>query len=439
MALIFLAAIIGLLFFLHLPDYNVQKNGDVSPPTLASGLNSSNISFSKIAVDLKHNIHLIYELNRYEYRYARSSDLGKTWDEPENQSSKLQNNSFSVFAGITIIGDTVITWGRYHYSEHKPSSHGLLDINHSGLMRTISYDNGATWSTNQQSLIEKQLNGSTLGKTEFAFYRDTLFCILEKREDSQNYGLYFSKSGDLGFSWSELITLIPPKYYNGGSPISFCISEGILYTALQGKTNAEASGSIIILRSTDRGETWGMLLQIYLSGNSNDPSSRQYIEDLTMELLNSKLIVSLLYGYFRYYISDDNGETWQSHELKIRPAYGRLFYINNNNELNLIWIDDRNCYKDWRAYLPAPISYMMIMDGDPTWPNNDLYQQNLDKSSSKPQRLTPPYSYIRPPCFLVNDFSDSLMVMWLGRDKVNSKYEAFSEPSQLLYKFIPNN
>jgi hypothetical protein len=434
--LLLIAAGIGLLFYL--PDYNARKNGDVSLPTLASDINLDNFSISKAIIDSKHNIHLIYESDRNEYRYLRSSDLGKSWDEPDNQSSKSPVYHNSNFAAITIVGDTIVTWGHYHYSEHNLVDNSWDDINHSGLMRTISYDNGITWSPEQRTLIEKQLKNGLLGKTKFAFYGDTLFCLLETGENVGEMGLYVSKSGDLGFSWSEPKTLIAPQYYKSGSPISFCLSDSILFVGFQGRTQADGNiNSIIVLRSTDYGESWGMLPQIYLENVSSGQTPRQYVTDMAMETHNKKLIVSLLYGYFKYYISDDNGETWQGHELKIRPEYGRAFFLNKNNELNLIWIDSRNSYRDWRDYLPAPLSYMLIWDDDPSWPNNDLYQQNLDKPNNIPKRLTPPYSYIKPPYLSVSDFGDSIMVMWLGREKVNSKYEAFSMPPQLLYKFIP--
>ena len=131
-----------------------------------------------------------------------------------------------------------------------------------------------------------------------------------------NYGfdsLYFIRSSDQGFTWSE------PQPVRSSLPYGPCIGktailempDGTLLMPLYGPAPADRKGRMLIDRSTDGGHTWGHPTTV-----AYDPEHRVDFHEPPLVLLpNGKLITVMRTtgadGYLYQAFSTDGGWTWQ--------------------------------------------------------------------------------------------------------------------------------
>ncbi len=218
------------------------------------------------------------ELSRSsQFMMVRSGDDGKTWSKPENQTAKLKNPAWHLFApgpgnGITMKDGTLVmpTGGR--------DEKGLPFSN---LM--WSRDHGKTWTLS--SLARSNTNESAVAELSDGSLMLNMRDNRNRKDKSDTTGRAVSVTTDLGKTWK-----VHPSDH-GSLPEPVCMASLISHKLKDGRTvlffsnprHKSRRQNMTLQMSLDDGKTWSK--QVLLDKNGGAYSSLVMVNARTVGIL----------------------------------------------------------------------------------------------------------------------------------------------------------
>jgi sialidase-1 len=218
------------------------------------------------------------ELSRSsQFMMVRSGDDGKTWSKPENQTEKLKNPAWHLFApgpgnGITMKDGTLVmpTGGR--------DEKGLP---FSSLM--WSKDHGKTWTLS--SLARSNTNESAVAELSDGSLMLNMRDNRNRKDKSRTNGRAVSVTADLGKTWK-----VHPSDH-GSLPEPVCMASLISHRLKDGRAvlffsnphHKSRRQNMTLQMSLDDGKTWSR--QVLLDRNGGAYSSLVMVNDRTVGIL----------------------------------------------------------------------------------------------------------------------------------------------------------
>ena len=218
------------------------------------------------------------ELSRSsQFMMVRSGDDGKTWSKPENQTTKLKNPAWHLFApgpgsGITMKNGTLVmpTGGR--------DEKGLPFSN---LM--WSRDHGKTWTLS--SPARSNTNESAVAELSDGSLMLNMRDNRNRKDKSETNGRAVSVTADLGKTWK-----VHPSDH-GSLPEPVCMASLISHKLKDGRTvlffsnprHKSRRQNMTLQMSLDDGKTWSK--QILLDKNGGAYSSLVMVNARTVGIL----------------------------------------------------------------------------------------------------------------------------------------------------------
>ena len=218
------------------------------------------------------------ELSRSsQFMMVRSGDDGKTWSKPENQTAKLKNPAWHLFApgpgnGITMKDGTLVmpTGGR--------DEKGLPFSN---LM--WSKDHGKTWTLS--SPARSNTNESAVAELSDGSLMLNMRDNRNRKDKSRTNGRAVSVTADLGKTWK-----VHPSDH-GSLPEPVCMASLISHRLKDGRAvlffsnphHKSRRQNMTLQMSLDDGKTWSK--QVLLDKNGGAYSSLVMVNDRTVGIL----------------------------------------------------------------------------------------------------------------------------------------------------------
>ena len=218
------------------------------------------------------------ELSRSsQFMMVRSGDDGKTWSKPENQTAKLKNPAWHLFApgpgnGITMKDGTLVmpTGGR--------DEKGLPFSN---LM--WSKDHGKTWTLS--SLARSNTNESAVAELSDGSLMLNMRDNRNRKDKSRTNGRAVSVTADLGKTWK-----VHPSDH-GSLPEPVCMASLISHRLKDGRAvlffsnphHKSRRQNMTLQMSLDDGKTWNK--PVLLDRNGGAYSSLVMVNDRTVGIL----------------------------------------------------------------------------------------------------------------------------------------------------------
>ena len=218
------------------------------------------------------------ELSRSsQFMMVRSGDDGKTWSKPENQTAKLKNPAWHLFApgpgnGITMKDGTLVmpTGGR--------DEKGLPFSN---LM--WSKDHGKTWTLS--SPARSNTNESAVAELSDGSLMLNMRDNRNRKDKSRTNGRAVSVTADLGKTWK-----VHPSDH-GSLPEPVCMASLISHRLKDGRAvlffsnphHKSRRQNMTLQMSLDDGKTWSR--QVLLDRNGGAYSSLVMVNDRTVGIL----------------------------------------------------------------------------------------------------------------------------------------------------------
>jgi len=293
---------------------------------------SSQSQKPRIAVD-DSNIHVVFEEARdgnFEIYYKRSTDSGLTW----TKDIRLTNNAeISKLPSIAVNGSNVhVVWSNWAWKDY-------LGDSSMELFYKRSEDNGVTWTPDIQ--LTDVFDGIAEWAT-IAVNGSNVHVMWSDARDRLNWEIYYMRSVDNGYTWSNEIRLTNDPSYSGcpetavnGSNIHVIWSDSRL-----------GAYEVFYKKSIDNGMTWSTDMAI--SNLDGRPTYAESIEvygnTVHVAMTDDRFTVFPDMNYEIYYRrSTDNGNTWDN-EVRLTDALGDQDAADvavNQSNIFVMWQDNR--------------------------------------------------------------------------------------------------
>ncbi len=234
----------SILFLFYIPP-KILGDSPFSTNTKANDIDLGDQTSPALAVDFQGRAYVVWEDYRngdWDIYFAKSTDFGATWSSPNAKVSTDGSNSTQSAPQIAIGPDGTL------YTVWQDDRNGDYDI-----YFAKSTNGGTNWTD-----PNIKVDNGTLGQTTPTIAVSSAGTIFVAWEDYRwgNYDIYFSKSTDGGFTWSD-----DNKRINRDStttkqlrPTMAVDSTGVIYVAWQDQITGD--NDIHIGKSSDGGETW---------------------------------------------------------------------------------------------------------------------------------------------------------------------------------------
>lgn len=256
---------------------------------------------------------------------------------------------------------------------------------------STSADSGKTWSHPTSPGTVKYGNiGLQRQPYTVADNVGTLHCIWENNPVGGNLLIYCSRSADNGKTWSEAKPAYVPK--SGGHDFSSIAADddGNVYITFLAYDEQFSDGSkhVFLVRSTDRGETWGSLTKVdrFVAGGSCECCMQNVTVSKSGEV--AVAFRSNISNRRDVYVSKsyDNGKTFadpiliQDEKWMINacPSTGPSLVYDATGNLHIAWRDSRNSVGRDVAY------YAMLPAGSTTTPKNVSLSGDFSQGAEYP-------------------------------------------------------
>lgn len=256
---------------------------------------------------------------------------------------------------------------------------------------STSADSGRTWSHPTSPGTVKYGNiGLQRQPYSITDNVGTLHCIWENNPVGGNLLIYYSRSEDKGKTWSEAKPVYVPK--SGGHDFSSIAADddGNVYVTFLAYDEQFSDGSkhVFLVRSTDRGETWGSLTKVdrFVAGGSCECCMQNVTVSKSGEV--AVAFRSNISNRRDVYVSKsyDNGKTFadpiliQDEKWMINacPSTGPSLVYDATGNLHIAWRDSRNSVGRDVAY------YAMLPAGSTTTPKNVSLSGDFSQGAEYP-------------------------------------------------------
>jgi hypothetical protein len=343
--------------------------------------------------------------DRIDIFYKKSNDRGNTWSEIQ----RLTDNAFhSVDCSVAVNNSNIhVVWNDYRDST-------CIYCYNGEIYYKVSHDNGSNWSED----IRLTYNNNRSYEPNIAIHRNNIH-VAWKDYRNGAAEIYYKKSNDSGYNWSEDIRLTndtTPSYspaiavYNNNVHVVWedigrkheiyykkSIDNGKTWTDYillsHGKDDSKLASiaadnknihvvwqdyrddnyEIYYKRSIDNGKTWEKEKRLTFSKNDSYNPKIDVFKDNIHVIWREKINENQVICYKR---SNDNGETWEN-EIELTDK-------NNNSHAPSLSVNKEKIHLTWQDYMDTTkILYMKKINYPPTVNSLDFSNISSDNINNK--------------------------------------------------------